>query len=665
MRRLTIEDLLNYKYLSALVASPDKKKCAFIVSQCNEKKNCYDSSVYVFDRQTRRTSRYTTGGAEKNVLWLDNTTLLFQTMRNEELAKKIEAGESWSVFYALSFAGGEAQEYMRIPRIVTWLRPLGCDRFALLADFNLYEDDPMDHDGEEREKALKARAERDVSYIVADEMPFRKDGRGITSGRRSRLYVFDRTTQKLWPVSGPEQQVEFVRAEGSRIIYSAKRFTKDKPYIFLSNIAIYDADTGLNREYVDDMRYRVHSCGFQGTKPFFLGSDGLRYGYQENSYFYWIDEITSKVILFARNELSASNSVGTDSRYGSGDTVAADQDFVYYVGTEGGDAYLKRVDAKGRFETLTGEGGSIDSIALCGNEIIFVGMQHDRLPELYSLKDGVEKKLTDFNDWVQSEITLSRHEFVDFSNDGIRLQGFLIKPVDWRPGESYPGILYIHGGHKLTFGSVFYHEMQVWANQGYYVFYCNPRGSDGRDNVFANIIGKYGVDDYSDIMKFTDVCLEKYPGLDSHRLGVGGGSYGGYMTNWIIGHTDRFKCAVSQRGIASFISMFGTSDTSYQFPLWQFDTDLWMDIDRYWEHSPLKYADCCKTPTLFLHSENDYRCPVSEGIQMFYALKYHGIESRLCIFKNEGHELSRAGKPRNRINRLKLITDWFNSHLKQ
>ena len=136
------------------------------------------------------------------------------------------------------------------------------------------------------------------------------------------------------------------------------------------------------------------------------------------------------------------------------------------------------------------------------------------------------------------------------------------------------------------------------------------------------------------------------------------------MTNWIIGHTDRFRCAASQRSIASYISMFGTSDTGYSFPMYGFTTSLWEDPGRYWSHSPLKYADRVKTPTLFLHSENDYRCPISEGMQMFTALKFHGVEARLCMFKGECHELSRAGKPLHRARRLKEITDWMDGHLK-
>ena len=144
---------------------------------------------------------------------------------------------------------------------------------------------------------------------------------------------------------------------------------------------------------------------------------------------------------------------------------------------------------------------------------------------------------------------------------------------------------------------------------------------------------------------------------------VGGGSYGGFLTNWMIGRTHRFKCAVSQRSIASWNTMFFTSDTNYLFPCWGVENNIWMDQQRYWLHSPLKYVVDCDTPTLFIHSENDYRCPVSEGISMFQALQYLGVESRLCIFHGESHGLCRSGKPRNRIKRLEEITHWFEKYL--
>ena len=136
------------------------------------------------------------------------------------------------------------------------------------------------------------------------------------------------------------------------------------------------------------------------------------------------------------------------------------------------------------------------------------------------------------------------------------------------------------------------------------------------------------------------------------------------MTNWIIGHTNRFKVAASQRSISNWISKFGTTDIGYYFVDDQIGATPWNGMEKLWEHSPMKYADRVNTPTLFIHSEEDYRCWLAEGIQMFTSLKYHGVESRLVMFREENHELSRSGKPKHRIKRLEEITNWFDHYLK-
>lgn len=202
------------------------------------------------------------------------------------------------------------------------------------------------------------------------------------------------------------------------------------------------------------------------------------------------------------------------------------------------------------------------------------------------------------------------------------------------------------------------------AGQGYFVLFCNPRGSEGKGNDFAEIRGKYGTYDYDNLMQFTDLCIEKYPAIDSSRLGVTGGSYGGFLTNWIIGHTDRFKAAVSQRSIANWISFAGISDISISFGEDQMAADIWSNPEKMWWHSPLRYADKVTTPTLFIHSDQDYRCNISEGYQMFTALKRFGVDTRMCVFHGECHDLSRSGKPIHRKRRLWEITTWFDDRLK-
>ena len=166
-------------------------------------------------------------------------------------------------------------------------------------------------------------------------------------------------------------------------------------------------------------------------------------------------------------------------------------------------------------------------------------------------------------------------------------------------------------------------------------------------------------------MQFTDEALRRFSFIDPARLGVTGGSYGGFMTNWIIGHTNRFAAAASQRSIANWTGFFGTSDIGYFFQPDQTKADLWRNAEKAWDQSPLKYADRVSTPTLFIHSDEDWRCPLFEGLQMFTALRVRGVETRLCLFRGENHELSRSGKPKHRVRRLQEITGWMETHLGQ
>ncbi|MBQ4093842.1 MAG: S9 family peptidase [Oscillospiraceae bacterium] len=289
-------------------------------------------------------------------------------------------------------------------------------------------------------------------------------------------------------------------------------------------------------------------------------------------------------------------------------------------------------------------------------------MYENKLAELYLCGEQV----TDFNgEWLASHsaVTPEYHSFT--ATDGFEIHGFAMKPAGYEAGKKYPAILHIHGGPRTVFGSVFHHEMQVWANAGYFVFYCNPRGSDGRGNEFGDINGKYGTVDYENIMQFTDEMLQKYPDVDRFRVGVTGGSYGGFMTNWIIGHTGRFAAAASQRSISNWIAFEHTSDIGPFFTPNNQATTTREDVDKMWWHSPLKYADNCTTPTLFIHSDSDYRCWMVEGLSMFTALKMHGCEARMCLFKGETHELSRSGKPQNRIRRMEEILGWMDKYLKR
>ena len=334
-------------------------------------------------------------------------------------------------------------------------------------------------------------------------------------------------------------------------------------------------------------------------------------------------------------------------------------------------------------ETLiTPDKYSIDYVGHLGRKALCLGLvmrdygvyEH---PTFFVVDENGEENLGRYDRRVNSEVVTDCFsgsvtgqrmvgETLYFLNtDGVDIDGFVMKPVGYEPGKRYPGILHIHGGPKMVFGPGFHHEMQLWAVSGFFVCYCNPRGSCGKGNAFADLQGKYGEVDFRDLMEFTDEVLRRYPEIDADRMGVAGGSHGGFMTNWVIGHTDRFRCAVSQRSIANYVGDYLLSDIGYYYvPDQQLGT-IWEHPERLWKASPLTYADRVKTPTLFIHADKDYRCTLANGLEMFAALKLHGVESKLCMFYGENHGLSREEKPSNRISRLSEILHWMEEHLKE
>ena len=224
-------------------------------------------------------------------------------------------------------------------------------------------------------------------------------------------------------------------------------------------------------------------------------------------------------------------------------------------------------------------------------------------------------------------------------------------------------VLVIHGGPRGMFGVDWFHEFQVYASKGWAVFYCNPRGSTGYGEKFERgEINNWGVMDYLDVMAGVDAALKQYLWIDASKLGVTGGSYGGYMTNWIVSHTDRFKAAVTLRSVSNFISDDGTRDGAYGHEEY-FKGILFDAFDQYWEASPLKHARNVRTPTLILHSEMDFRVPIEQGEQWFRALQHYGVPSELVLFPRENHNLTRTGEPKHLVESLNWQLYWFDRYL--
>jgi len=219
-----------------------------------------------------------------------------------------------------------------------------------------------------------------------------------------------------------------------------------------------------------------------------------------------------------------------------------------------------------------------------------------------------------------------------------------------------PFLLNIHGGPASQYGWGFFDEFQVYADAGYGVVATNPRGSAGRDAEFLKAVSGegWGTVDVADIDAVVAAALEKFPRLDPDRLGVMGGSYGGFLTAWLIAHQDRWQTAVVERALLSWPSFGGTSDIGGWFG------DSYVGVaDLQWNRSPLRVAHQTTTPTLIVHSENDYRCPIEQAEQYFNVLRRQRVVTEFVRFPNEGHELSRSGKPKHREERFEIILDWL------
>jgi dipeptidyl aminopeptidase/acylaminoacyl peptidase len=666
MDALALDDFTKYKFISNTKFSPNGENLAFVIHEMDVDENKYLSNIWVYNVSTGEINKLTSFNQESSFVWLDENNIIFSTVREEKDKKRLEKGEPFTIYYKININGGEAEKYFEVPLMVTKIEPLNDKKFVLTGIYDRKINDLISSSPEEKEKLLeKMREEKD--YEILDEIPFWSNGHGFTNKKRNRLYIFSFDEKILTPITDELTNVDDfnISNDKSKLIYISNTF-KDKMEI-RSDLYLYNIDNGQLEKLTHEDPFSYAYANFIEGKIIFLGSNMKNYGVNENPKFYLMNIMTKEVEQIHTDfDYSTWSSVGSDCRYGSNQEFKVEGNYFYFETTEYGNSYINRIDENGKREKLTTKHGSVDGFDVFDKSIVFVGMRDNKLQELYELKDKQENQITFFNEWVVKEKKLSKPQRITFNTkEGMEIEGWIMKPIDFDETKKYPAILDIHGGPKTLYsGEVFFHEMQYWSNIGYVVMFCNPRGSDGRGNEFADIRGKYGTIDYEDIMEFVNVVIENFSFIDKDRLGVTGGSYGGFMTNWIIGHTNRFKAAASQRSIANWISKFGTTDIGYYFVEDQQAATPWTNFEKLWFHSPMKYADRVKTPTLFIHSEEDYRCWLAEGLQMFTSLKYNGVEAKLVMFRGENHELSRSGKPKHRIRRLKEISDWFDKYLK-
>ncbi len=659
MQNITLRDFLNYRYVVGLKLAPDQKKLSFFTAMPNEEKNAYDSALWVCNCDGSDCREITSVGADRISEWENAETLLFSGIHDEALKERVKAGEEWTVFYRQSLVStAEATEAFRVPYRVNKLYKINDRYYAAIVRYTYGLSGLGELTHTEREKRL-AQIEEEKDYDVFDEIPFWFNGKGIINGVRERLYLLDSTNGSMKAVSEDYATVEQVCVQNGELLFTANTYCDKKE----STNALWRYTLGdikpklLIAQGTLDVQYAANLDG----KTIIFGSDMKRFGVNENPGIFELTQDGLRLQMYY--DLSAKSSVGSDCRMGDGACYSVSGKYLYFLSTVENHTAICRYSVAGGVERLFEKMGSVDELAIGDSELYFTGLQNDGLAEVYRCEAGEAIAVSNVNALVMAQRNLAKTEWITFTYKGVTFQGGVILPINYDPSKRYPGILTIHGGPKAVYGEVFYHEFQFWAAQGYFVFFTNPIGSDGRGNEFADIVGKQGTVDYEELMSFTDAVLEHYPALDSKRLGVTGSSYGGFMTNWIIGHTDRFACAVAQCSIANWISKVMTTDIGYFFNTTQLGATPWSDPEKMWFHSPMKYANKVKTPTLFVHGQEDHRCWLAEPLQMFMSLKYHGVPSKVLVVHGEHHGMAR-GKPRHRIHRLTEIINWFDRYLK-
>ena len=662
MKKLELEDFLQYRYLSGLSYAPGGQHAAWLVKEADWDKNGYNTHLWL--RRGDQNTQLTAAGDETVYCWEDAEHILFQDCRSDRQKARRANGEQFSVYYRIDINGGEAVEAFELPIPTSEIAVLNDRYYVAIGRIDVNQPDYYCMSAVER-KAIEDDRKANANYQVLDEIPFRFNGLGYINKVRNAIFLVDRTTLEMKRISAPKEEVNTYALMDGKVYYCAEPI--DTKILYRQNIMAYDPESGESRCLYDGGAYQIeYIMAYQG-KLVFAGSTQQYIGYNENPMFYQVNVETGAIELFSDNPDSLHPAVGSDCRLGRTRLYKVCGDFIYYLATIRNAVWLMRMNGQGDRSALIRYEGTVDDFDLCeeNDTILAVGMYDGALQDLYAFdKDGENRTLvSDFNVEILKDKYIAECERISFQVQDYDLDGWVLKPADYDPEKSYPAILDIHGGPKIAFGETFYHEMQAWANRGYFVFFCNPVGSDGRGNDFIGVMrGNYGTIDYESLMVFTDTVLERYPQIDKARLAVTGGSYGGYMTNWIIGHTDRFACAASQRSISNWLSFYGSSDLGFNFNVDQVATTIYEGPEKMWNCSPLKYADKIKTPTLFIHSDEDYRCPLEQGLEIFTAMVDRGVPARLCLFKGENHELSRSGRPQGRLRRLREITNWIETY---
>ncbi|MDI3340402.1 MAG: S9 family peptidase [Sphaerobacter sp.] len=660
-RRLTPEDIYNIVLVSDAQISPDGRQVAFTQTILDRDKNDYRSSIYIVPAEGGTPRRFTAADAKDTFpRWSpDGQRLAF-------LSNRSGTSQIWTI----SLAGGEATQLTNLPEPVTYFTwsPDG----STIAFVTKTEPSQL-ATTEDGEKPAKEQEKSDVVRIT--RIRFRADGvSGFLDDKHTHIWCISAAGGDPWQITSCDFDDRWPAwSPGGHEIAFVSNRTPDREYNTVSEIWAVPARGGEARPIAtgDDADFGQPVWSPDGTGIAFSG-----HRYPEAG-----GAVDSHVWVAAGGDIRClttglGRSVGD---FGINDTFASANPglswttscYLYFQVSDAGNTHIYRLPAAGGDPELVvgGQRRVLDfSVSQDGSRIAFVAGDPLNPCDVFVCSgDGSdERRLTAVNEEFFSTVALSRPEefrVPSQAEDRGEVHGWVMKPIGFEPGRKYPMVLEIHGGPHGMYANHYFHEFQLLAAQGYVVVYTNPRGSQGYGEAHASYTrGAWGEKDMPDLMAAVDyVIAQGY--VDPNRLGVTGGSYGGYMTNWVIGHTDRFKAAVTQRCVSDLYSFFGTSDIGFHFGAYEWGGVPWESRETYQRLSPITYVEQIKTPLLILHSEEDYRCPIAQAEQLFISLKKLGREVEFVRFPGENHNLSRSGKPKHRVERLQFILGWFERYL--
>ncbi|HEX4743535.1 MAG TPA: S9 family peptidase [Candidatus Limnocylindria bacterium] len=653
---LTPDDLASFAFVSDAQMSPDGTRVAYVVRRMSVESNEYRSAIWMVPADGSGEPVQFTNGVRQDVgpRWSpDGRWLAFLSDRASE---KKEGRRPAKQLFIVPAQGGEARQLTAFADECSepaW-SPRGDALVVVVKDAE---------EGEKKEGAPR----------VYDRIRYKSDEGGHFDLRRKHLWIVcldgtppRRITDGDWDDSAPA-----FSPDGSRIAFVSNRSgERDRNTVADVWTVAFDG-TGAARVTTEQGTYGNPSWSPDGAR---IGCYGIAEatGSAGRNVRMWSfptggGEGTD---LLGEWDRTVGSVVMSDMR-GQAQTIAPvwtpDGSRVHFVGTDQGTANAYSVSSAG---------GDLRAATLGMHQI--VSLTYDRDVRRFAAiratatepgevvagePGGALRPLTRANAAFVGSRWIAEPERVELEGaGGWRIEGWLMRPRGFDAARQWPLVLEIHGGPHAAYGNAFFHEFQVLAGRGYAVLYLNPRGSHGYGDHFVQAcIGDWGGDDYLDLMAGVDHALT-LGWVDPERLYVTGGSYGGFMTNWIVGHTDRFKAAVTQRSISNNVSAFGTSDIGWHFWECEHGATPWRDPEKLIERSPLTYVENVRTPLLILHAERDLRCPIEQAEQLFVALKVLGREAVFVRYQDDNHDLTRGGRPRNRIDHCRRIVDWFDAH---